>query len=272
MKKRPNVSTYFGSLIDGGLKSRLFSNVGYYCMFFGYPGSGHSLVGSLMDAHPNMIISHELDALDYLRRGYGQNQIFSLIMRRSEEFTQEGREWTGHKYQVSGQWQGGFDKDLIVIGDKKGGWASRDIFADQTLLPRLSRKIKKLIRYLHVTRNPYDNISTMTRRSGRTLEESAKIYFERAEGVRIAKSLTHSKDWFDIQHEQVVAKPKETLQEICNWFGLESSKEYLNACAVLVFPSPNKSREKQPWDANMIISVAEEIKQYEFLSAYSFED
>ena len=109
LTERSNISTYIGSLIDGGLKRRLFKEVEYYCMFFGYPGSGHSLVGSLMDAHPKMVISHELDALDYMRRGYRQNQIFSLILQRSAEFTQEGREWTGHSYKVEGQWQGGYD-------------------------------------------------------------------------------------------------------------------------------------------------------------------
>lgn len=272
MKGRSKLSAYIGSMIDGGLKHRLFNDVEYYCMFFGYPGSGHSLVGSLMDAHPNMVISHELDALDYLRRGYSRNQIFSLIMKRSAEFTREGREWTGHKYHVEGQWQGEYNHDLVVIGDKKGGWASRDILADPALLQRLIMVIEKPIRFIHVTRNPYDNVSTMARRSGRSLEESARIYFKRAEGVRIAKSLTSSEGWLDLQHEQVVARPRETLREICAWFGLESSEDYLDACAALVFPSPNKSREQQPWDAEMIESVGDKTAQFEFLSGYKFDN
>ncbi|MBV6654043.1 MAG: hypothetical protein KI786_09830, partial [Mameliella sp.] len=31
--------------------------------FIGYPRSGHSILGALLDAHPQVALSHELDAL-----------------------------------------------------------------------------------------------------------------------------------------------------------------------------------------------------------------
>jgi hypothetical protein len=37
-----------------------FSNVRTFILFVGYPRSGHSLIGSIMDAHPNIIIAHEV--------------------------------------------------------------------------------------------------------------------------------------------------------------------------------------------------------------------
>jgi len=48
-----------------------------YCMFIGYSRSGHTLVGSLLDAHPEMVIAHELDALKYIMAGFGRRTIFS---------------------------------------------------------------------------------------------------------------------------------------------------------------------------------------------------
>lgn len=47
-------------------QSALFDGLETYCMFIGYPYSGHSLVGSLLDAHESMAISHELHALKFL--------------------------------------------------------------------------------------------------------------------------------------------------------------------------------------------------------------
>ncbi|PSO51862.1 MAG: hypothetical protein BRC34_14235, partial [Cyanobacteria bacterium QH_1_48_107] len=55
-----------------------FQNVDKYCMFIGYPRSGHSLVGSLLDAHPNIIIAHELNALNFVDMGFNQQQIYYL--------------------------------------------------------------------------------------------------------------------------------------------------------------------------------------------------
>jgi hypothetical protein len=37
-----------------------FSSVRTFVLFVGYPRSGHSLIGSIMDAHPNIIIAHEV--------------------------------------------------------------------------------------------------------------------------------------------------------------------------------------------------------------------
>lgn len=49
----------------------LFGDLETYCMFIGYPRSGHSLIGFLLDAHPSMIIAHELHVLKHINAGYG---------------------------------------------------------------------------------------------------------------------------------------------------------------------------------------------------------
>merc|ERR1712196_317295 len=37
------------------------SNVSAYVMFYGYGRSGHSLIGALIDGHPNAILANEFD-------------------------------------------------------------------------------------------------------------------------------------------------------------------------------------------------------------------
>jgi hypothetical protein len=38
----------------GGVRHRAsFAHVESFCMFIGYPRSGHTLIGSILDAHPN---------------------------------------------------------------------------------------------------------------------------------------------------------------------------------------------------------------------------
>jgi len=43
-----------------------FSKLRNFVLFVGYPRSGHSLVGSLIDAHPHAIIAHEVKILAYV--------------------------------------------------------------------------------------------------------------------------------------------------------------------------------------------------------------
>ena len=75
-----------------------------YCMFIGYPRSSHSLVGSLLDAHPEMVIAHEQDALRHVRPWYSREQLFYLLLENSRRFTEAGRTWTGYSYAVPNQY------------------------------------------------------------------------------------------------------------------------------------------------------------------------
>lgn len=79
--------SYFKTYLKSIPHLRDFANVECYCMFVGYPRSGSSLVGSLLDSHSNIVIAHELDAMKFIKEGFGKNQIFYLILRQSKVFT-----------------------------------------------------------------------------------------------------------------------------------------------------------------------------------------
>ena len=63
-------------------KKTFLKSLETYCMFIGYPRSGHSLVGSLLDAHPQIILAHELNALELFKRGFGARQIYIFLMEK----------------------------------------------------------------------------------------------------------------------------------------------------------------------------------------------
>jgi hypothetical protein len=149
----------------------LFAGVKTYCMFLGYPRSGHSLVGSLLDAHPNVIIAHELDVLKHVQARFSTNQIFYLLLENSRKLAARGRGYSGYSYEVANQWQGRF-RELHVIGDKKGGGSSTRLHSNPGLLDSLCKTIGIKTKFVHVIRNPYDCITTITSRNTRnyTLE------------------------------------------------------------------------------------------------------
>jgi hypothetical protein len=95
------------------------NDVQVFTFFLGYMRSGHTLVGQLLNAHPNIVISHELGALSLLAKSYSIPQVYYLCLQKDESFENRNRTWTGYKYKVGGQYQGTF-KDLRVIGDKHG--------------------------------------------------------------------------------------------------------------------------------------------------------
>ena len=154
-----------------------------FVIFIGYPRSGHSIVGSLMDAHPHMVIANEFMLLRnwkyfsdrqkesgeanpfYQHKSY----LFNTLYRRSYWDTTDGlrsEKNTEKNYTLSmdSLWQGNFDKYISIIGDKSGGVTSTTYLTSKTTFSRyfeeLRTTIKLPIKAVHVVRNPYDQIST----------------------------------------------------------------------------------------------------------------
>jgi len=121
-----------------------------YCLLLGTPRSGHSLIGAMLNAHPNAIIAHDLDVTRPLADGLRRNQLCWLILRRDRKFTHLDRSvGAGNDYAIPGQRQGRYES-LEVIGSKRGGAASRAFAADPTLFARLARTVGVPMRIVHV--------------------------------------------------------------------------------------------------------------------------
>lgn len=260
-----------------GRKNRdLFEGVGTYCMFIGYPRSGHSLVGSLLDAHPQAIIAHELDALKFVQAGFGKLQLYQLLLDNSRRFARGGREWTGYDYEVPHQWQGRFD-ELRIIGDKKGGRSTLRLAENPNLPYRLHKTVATTVRFIHTIRNPYDNIATMHKRaleqdSAHTLDATVEDYLSRCEMNASLKERLGDGAVLDVRHESFIKDPKSSLRELCGFLELGYDKNYLEDCASIVFGSPRRSRHDVEWDDVSLVAVRDGIGRFGFLRGYSYEE
>ncbi len=261
---------YAKGLFDGLGESSDFNNLQAYCMFVGYPRSGHTLIGSLLDAHPDMVIAHELDALKYLPLIVNKNQLYSMLLERSRWFCRIGRQWTGYSYEVPGQWQGKFRK-LQVIGDKKGGMSTLRLRENPDLIYKLQKIVGIPVKFIHVVRNPYDNITTILNKTSNLygLSESIVYYFTHCETIVDLKSCISEKDIYEVALELFIEDPKRYLGEMCIFLGVDVDEEYLDACAKLIFSSPKRTRDRVNWTSEDENNVKQRIQDFEFLSIYN---
>lgn len=245
-------------------------NVRTLLLFIGYPRSGHSLVGSLLNAHRSIVVAHELHALWYLDRGFSAEELFALIWRRDRWFGRHGRQWTEFNYTVPGQWQGRSDR-LEIIGDKKGDGVTDLLHfypgALQTALGRLGRRI----RIIHTVRNPYDNVATMARRTGDPLSACIERHRNR---VALNNELIErygEELIVTVRHEDLIADAKGELRRMAAFLGVEVSEEYLEACRGIIYDSPNPSRHGAKWSEEDRRGVERIIRRTPFLKGYEFE-
>lgn len=271
-KKFHLAGLYASAMLQGKRSAEALRHMQTYCMFVGYPRTGHSLVGSLLDAHPRMVIGHELDALKLFQYGFNRQQVFHLLLENSRKMAAAGRSHSGYSYVVPNQWQGRFE-ELQVLGDKKGATSAMRFYRDPGLLDFIRAKIATEIKFVHVIRNPYDVLATMTRRSPRkTLPTHIEVFFQLCSSVDSLKKKLPAGQIHDIRLESFIASPKPHLSDLCAFLGVTPDSRYLQDCASIVFPSAKKSRHDIDWPKESIAEVRERMKPFGFLAGYAYEE
>lgn len=240
-------------------------------MFVGYPRSGHSLIGSLLDAHPNILIAHELHALKLIQSGFDRSQLFQLLMDNSRAIAAKGRRHSGYSYEVPNQWQGRFAR-LKVIGDKRGASSAMQLRTQPGLFETLKKTVNADLKLIHVIRNPYDVLTTMTRRKPhKSFEFLVDVFFRLCESVTELKKRHPPESIHDLRLEAFIENPTLQLERLCSFVGVESHPDYLEDCARIVFDSPKKSRFDLPWTQQNIALVKARMSRFHYLDGYSFD-
>lgn len=237
-----------------------------FCLFVGYPRSGHSVVGQMINAHRHAVISHELNAARLILAGCTRDELYTRILGRAAWFNLRGNR-SNYRYQIPNGWQGRFTT-LRVVGDKGGGWVSQSLREHPDLLTRLRGAVGVPIRLIHVVRNPYDNIAAISRWHRISVEDSIAFYFSHCE---TNGPLVKRDDVITIRHEDFIRSPKVALTAVCKHLGLAVDEQYLAECASIVFERPTGSRRLIEWSPGQIEDVARRARSYPFLKAYEFQ-
>ena len=269
---------YIRSLLKTFKNQTLSETTATYCTFIGYSKSGKTFLSSLLDAHPNMVFANELPILRYIYLKFSRQQIFNLILDNSSTFTEVGRKSRGYSYIVPNQWQGRFNHQLKVIGDENGEGTTLRLRGRLWMLGRLYQTMGINTKFIHVVRNPFDNISYMSMVNKSkfinkfTLKECIDYYFDLCKTVLKIKNVIDDDSLFEIRYECFVEKPRYHLKNICIFLGLNAPDDYLNDCASIVFENPVASRYDVNWNRELIDIVHNKIDNFPFLKGYTYDN
>jgi len=257
-----------------------------FLLFIGTPRSGHSIIGAILDAHPNAIVSHELHALQKISQGWTGKQLLEGIFETSVKQEAEGRSQS-HKdhsedylqdakpmgiryrfdYAIPTQYQGRVEGSIKVIGDKKGGGTTTILTNQPELLSKLDTMIEPQIKLIYVVRNPYDNIATMSFRSGNSLESQIENYGWYIENLHGILNMEQH-EYLTIFQEDFIDEPKRQIELICEWLHLEPIPSFIEDAASIVYKSPHRSRSRVEWGDIEIEEVEKIISKWPVLFRY----
>jgi hypothetical protein len=274
---RNNQRLYFlYTWLAGNISFFRFMKVRSLVVFLGYPRSGSSTLGSILDAHRNVLIAHELNVLKYLRNGFGYKQIFFLLAKNSKIFTKRGRISSGYDGVIKGQFNGKA-KPCFVIGDKKAGATSK-LLGENGLLAEKLLNLYCDVKWVHIVRNPFDMIATEAYKGNNyRLEATEKRLLETIDLFRkkfdtVYNLIKQEKyDIFTLKHEDLLENPQVKLTELLIRLNLENYPGYLESVCAHLFKKAHQSRHDVNWTEKQKTEVDKLIARYDFLSGYSFE-
>ncbi len=253
------------------LPNRSLANVERFCLFMGAPRNGHSLIGALLDAHPEMLIAHELGVPKYKVAHFSKRQIELLLIANSKHHALRGRQHIHFSHAVPDQWQGRY-QNLRVLGDKHGEGFLLSIGARPWLADALKDSLNPCY-FIHVIRNPYDAIASMVSNRKRAHSvDSAIAYFESLyETLSSFSAKLQPGQLHEIHFEQFLDQPKKELERACNFLGVEAGPEYLESCISIVLEEPEDHRGLVQWDRSSQQKLDALISKHPFLSKYTSE-
>jgi hypothetical protein len=263
------------AFVHSRARRREFENIHTYCLFIGHARGGGSLMGALLDAHPNALVADEVDILAHLRRGYDMRAVFARmrIVAARQAGWRHRRNRRGRRlpYGVEGQWQGRY-RELHVIGSSQAGPTSRNLSEDLARVAWLREQLGDIrLRALQVVRNPFDAIGSMMLRSGRPLGSGIERYFSNCAAVSQVRQAVGEDSVLLVRYEQLLAEPDATLHGVLSFLDLAPEPDYV-ASATAVVGTGSRDRYRVAWTPEAVELVMTKAAHYPFLAGYRFDE
>lgn len=236
-----------------------------YLLFIGSARSGTTMLGQLLNNHPNCLVSNEERVLQGIVESDWQktsaidlrNQLAENIIPQAHRLFLKGVEQnsrfseTLELYQK--QWKSfdgladRFSKgDILVFGDKKAGGHSALYSQDPESFTKLMSHIHPL-KIVQLVRNPVNTVSSMCRSHGFTLEKSIEVVCSSTlSGVLLREQLPeHSQV---VYYEDLQESPQQTLTELLAFLELPLPSGWIEAASSIISTGGAYNVEEQVVD------------------------
>ncbi|MEM6334424.1 MAG: sulfotransferase [Planctomycetota bacterium] len=246
-----------------------FDRVQTFALFVSPARSGHSIIGQLLTAHPDVLIADELGAVTRVREGYSADQVYAQIRAQDLHHQARGRAKSGYDYLVHNAWQNVADKHPLVIGDAKGarttGYLARyPEFADQ-----LREAVGVPLRFIVHLRDPFDMVGSRVKRRGKALDDAIRLVRNIHDQTVIALSRLREDERLIQYHEDVIANPADAFRRMFEFLGVDPNPQVIEACAAKVWRKPHAARAAADWPKRQTQRVHDMIAQSPVLGRYA---
>ena len=232
--------------------------------------SGGTLIGAMLDAHPDIVIATEFNLLQQFKNGLSLKQAARLMLFNARMFVRNGARWTGYHYDIPGQYQGRY-RTLKIIGDKKAQSSAQLLYANIGLIGEMQEKYGRPVRLIHAVRNPYDTLAMMVLKQGVSMDQALESFEKICDGAAFAYR-RYPGQVLLIRQEDLKKEPRHTIRRLMAFLETECMDDYIKACAGKIYAEPSRPRLSVQWTRDQRSRIDDLIDRHEFLNGYAFDE
>lgn len=237
-------------------------------MIYHAPRTGSTLLTAMLNANPNCIISNQKFILNNLNKS--KEELFNIIKEGS----------TAGNFKPTTQILHVPKREIKVIGDKTGHRHLELLEKNPIALGQLKQKVEVPVKSILLVRNPYDTLSTwgklnyenkVKNNKKTTLQKELNAVIEkyRLLNETIVK-LKRSEDMLIVNHEFLITRMHNTLEEICNFLEISFDPQWRDNVRSNTWSKPRITRKQVNWTKNKMDKVNSIIKTYPWLKGYVY--
>jgi hypothetical protein len=242
-----------------------FSSLKAFLLIIGNARSGSTLLGSIINSHPQAIIANETYASRILWENLSQEQIFNTISQNV--LITEKDSYLPSGYRSIPKVVSPLPCETLILGEKIWNPSTLLLHGKYNLIEQLTKTVNRPVLLIHAIRNPFDAIATMHVRSGAPIDDRIAWYFMHCESV---KAIEKRKDQRlkHVYHEDLIANTASEIESICNFLDIPVITEHLSLIIQSLYKTPHQSRTSIMWDNKDIDRIYTKMREFDFLSKY----
>jgi hypothetical protein len=237
----------------------------YFLSFIGYPRSGHTLVAAILNANPNVMCSNQLNIYAANTIDIGYIKAYSLKAETWKDTTQ-----IPHVPK----------QEITVVGDKTGHRTVDILGSNPQKLGMMKAQIKVPMKFIHVVRNPFDNLATWSRLNyvnrlkkdnTATQHKELDIVIQKYRALNATiEKLRRSEDTLTVNHEFLITRMHNTLEEMANFLEISFDPVWRDNVRNTVWKKPRITRGQVKWTRQQKKVVNDIVKKCDWLSGYEY--
>jgi hypothetical protein len=248
-----------------------FNDLKCLLLFVGFPRSGHSFIGQILNAHKDVLIGNEGRIFDDLGRRFTLLKIYDYLAELDNKFAiQNYCKKNGQDFLFKGLSQGNVQR-LICLGNTKAAYTRNILLEKPAILKRLQEIVpnKCEVKFIMVLRDPRDMVGSKIKRRNMSFETAFQQISEACQKVdSLLPNLRAEFDLFEIVYENFILNLHDGINDLFDFLNLQIDSKFLNIIQEKTYTKPQKTREYYE-DYSIAPDLFKDLcEKYSFLKHY----